>query len=1135
MFKHAVSLIPAMLLCLFSHGQLDESFDVSGFENYTQWSGNTDNFIVNEFNRLQLSAPDAGQSSAVANFSAENLDEKEWRLWIKHSFSGSDNNQSRYYLATNGTALAYSGTTGTAGVQGYFLRFGEGGSADAVRLYRDDGTANATLILSGADGAIASSFEIRVKVTRDETGLWSLYADYSGGDFFTVQSSATDATYNVTIGTAIVCNYTASNVANFQFDDLYFGPIVNDNIPPVLTGATALSATTVQLNFSESISAASASLLDNYNLPGQGAPLSAVPGSNSVVLTFAQEFPVNEMQSISVSDIEDLAGNTMAPSTAEFMWFIPAVATYRQIVFNELLDDPTPVIGLPEAEYIELFNNSNEPFDLSGWTLVNSTTPKVLGSHLLAPGGYVVLCNTASEGLFEGMPVLGISGFVAMVNGNDSLTLLNPQGDIIDYVAYKGAWQESGFSDGGYALELINPDLGCQTGANWRTSLAETGGTPGAVNSVLDTTADSVAPIPLSVSAVDLSEIFIWISEAILQSAQAVTVTITDGPEVILTEWVGENKLRVILANPLSYGQPYELTVSELADCSGNVTQNATLGFTLGFPVQPGEVLINEIMAAPSENTLAPNAEYIELHNLTDKLIDLSGIKLKTGIPVQAVQIEPFGYIVYTRTDDLEKFGDNPRVFGMSSFPQLTNAGMLVELFGPGDVILDAVDYTDKWYVTPGTSSGGYSLEMINPFAPCSDASNWRASAHASGGTPGEQNSVYNTNPDAAGPMLNYVLAHTPSQYSLVFNESLDSEQGPEFVAQLWEPSGSGFVLSAIEVTALVINPAEASRLSVTLSSPLEVGKKYSLRIQNLSDCSGNLSGIDAAIAMVENTQINDVIINEILSNPRSGGKDFVEIYNRSMRNVSLEGWALAGEVNGTVESVKVFTTEPLLLLSGGYLAISNDIVNIHQEYPLSATQNLWSTPSIPSYYNDEGTVVLLDFLQQEMDKVTYDKSMHFALLDDLKGVSLERIHPDRPSVDVTNWLSAAQTVGFATPGYQNSQFSPSSITNANFTANPELFSPDNDGYQDVVNLYFEMDGPGYAGSITIYDSEGNIVRKLVRNELLAMSGNYSWNGIDDLNGKAPLGIYLAVFEFFNPKGQTGMSKAVCVLGHRLN
>jgi hypothetical protein len=159
---------------------------------------------------------------------------------------------------------------------------------------------------------------------------------------------------------------------------------------------------------------------------------------------------------------------------------------------------------------------------------------------------------------------------------------------------------------------------------------------------------------------------------------------------------------------------------------------------------------------------------------------------------------------------------------------------------------------------------------------------------------------------------------------------------------------------------------------------------------------------------------------------------------------------------------------------------------------------------------------------------------MHFPLIKETEGVSLERIDFNRPSNDSTNWHSAAENVGFATPGYKNSQFAGSgSAGDGNLVIEPAIFSPDNDGFNDVLNISYAMPA-GYAANITIYDQHGRQIKRLAKNEVLGTSGIISWDGINDDNEKAPMGIYVIYFEAFNSSGEIIKTKKTAVLGIKL-
>jgi hypothetical protein len=173
----------------------------------------------------------------------------------------------------------------------------------------------------------------------------------------------------------------------------------------------------------------------------------------------------------------------------------------------------------------------------------------------------------------------------------------------------------------------------------------------------------------------------------------------------------------------------------------------------------------------------------------------------------------------------------------------------------------------------------------------------------------------------------------------------------------------------------------------------------------------------------------------------------------------------------------------------------------------------------LPSYNIDSSTVYLI-YNNEIIDKVTYSENWHFQLIDDRKGKSLERISVLASSSDSTNWHTAAEGIGFATPGEKNSQFQPNQGS-GDFSFTSKVISPDNDGYEDVLQINYEMKEASMVGSLTIYDDHGIIIRKLAKNELLATKGQFIWDGISDDQSKANIGTYIAVFEVFNLNGSS--------------
>lgn len=140
---------------------------------------------------------------------------------------------------------------------------------------------------------------------------------------------------------------------------------------------------------------------------------------------------------------------------------------------------------------------------------------------------------------------------------------------------------------------------------------------------------------------------------------------------------------------------------------------------------------------------------------------------------------------------------------------------------------------------------------------------------------------------------------------------------------------------------------------------------------------------------------------------------------------------------------------------------------------------------TLPSYPDDSENVVLLSLQGNIIDQVAYSKGWRFALLRDDEGVALERINANALSNDKTNRHSAASTAGCGTPGYVNNQYKQALINPSSISVIPKIFSPDNDGHDDVATIQYHIKENGYIANVFIFDAAGRQVRHLVKNALL--------------------------------------------------
>ncbi len=833
-----------------SHAQVIDDFSDGDFSNNPTWSGTTGDFIVNGTQQLQLTSLVAGASYITTPHSLTSLDNKEWRIWVKQSFASSSSNFGRVYLTADNADL-------TQVLNGYYLQFGEANTIDAIRLFKLEAGVS-TLICSGIDGQIANSFTVSIRVVRSSLGLWSLFADLTGGSSYVLQASASDASVLQGSFFGIMDTYTISNATKFYYDNVYIGNEIIDNQPPLLDTAIAISATQVDAYFNEALDPVSAQTAGNYVFnPTIGASSAVLDAVNPVLVHLTTTSPLINGTSYNLiaSNISDISNNTNASTSTTFQYLVADSVLPGDVIINEFFPDPTPVIGLPEVEFVEIYNKSNKIFNLSGWKMGDASSNGTITEGWLLPGEYKVLTATANIPLFTTTTAIGVT-----------------------------------------------------------------------------------------------------------------------------------------------------------------------------------------------------------------------------------------------------------------SFPSLNNAGDDVVLSDNFGKIVDKLTFTDDWYRDEVKKDGGYSLELINPNDPCSDADNWIASTALLGGTPGTSNSVWNVTPDTDAPIVSASLALAPNFLELYFNEGMDS-------TSLFN-SALSFTPNLTIQNKFVLGP-HPNLMTIQFNENLQGSQLYSFTIQSIADCWLNQIDRSGTFILPETPEPGDVVINEILQNPLTGGQDWIELYNNSSKVVNLKDWQLANFDNDTIDNFKIIPTN-YILQPNDYVVLGKDSSFVKQNYPFSVSGKFLYS-ELPSYNNDSGTVYLV-YNSEIIDKVSYLDAWHFDLLDVTDGVSLERIDPSGLSSSEYNWHSAAEDIGFGTPGRVNSQYRPV-VSSGEISLSSDIFSPDNDGFQDVLQVSYELTNPGMLGKAQIFDDRGRLVRTIFTNELMGTSGTFTWDGLTDKQVKASIGVYVLVVEVFSTEGGVFFTK----------
>ncbi len=577
-------------------------------------------------------------------------------------------------------------------------------------------------------------------------------------------------------------------------------------------------------------------------------------------------------------------------------------------------------------------------------------------------------------------------------------------------------------------------------------------------------------------------------------------------------------------------GDSCRLFISGVKDLSGNVMEPVNISF-LYYSSSGYDVLIHEFLprALPSAGLLP--ARFVELKNNSPYALQLKGWRIGNSSReaiIPAYLLRSGQLLVLCDKGSTALFPDDIPILGIGSFPAPGDSD-IITLRNDEGLPVHAVGYDRSWYNNPVKARGGWSLEMTDVNWPCAGSSNWKPSTATQGGTPGQSNSIAGTGTMPPPVSLLKAFPSDSTTLLLSFSGIMDSLTIIEPVHFEFNPP--------LPVAGITADPPLYNNISLRLTTPLLQDTVYTVNISGLQDCTGQevTTNGDITFARVNTADSFDIVINEILYDPASGVPEFIEIYNRSRKAVDLSRLYLAKrKEDGVLDDLTPLGGQHSLLLPGAYGAFTTDVLALCMYYDCPQPRNLYKT-NLPALMNGEGRVVLLNEGGRILDELHYSDGMHVGIADNTRGVSLERLQADGRTQDKYNWHSAATTVKYATPGYRNSQQLPGVTLPGSLTVQPAIFSPDNDGREDLAIVRYNFPAPGYIINVTIFDAEGRPVRYLEKNTLLPASGYMTWDGRGESNRGLVTGIYIIFAEAFRTDGAVSHWKLPIVLGKGIN
>ena len=744
-----------LLFCIPSQAQFLDSFGDGDFTTDPAWTGDTGEFKVNEDLILQLNAPVA--DTAFLATVSQCMDQTEWRVTVKLSFNTSSNNHARIYLVSDRSFLK-------GPVNGYFIQVG--GGNDSVVFFRQEGLQLSAVFRCPDLYTGSSVNEFGLRILRDTTGRWEVFADTSGGQGWFSEGVFSEGMIGTASWFGVWCKHTSSNGTKFYFDDFYAGPVIYDSIPPRLKEISVTGPRSLRLEFSEVPDPLSTADTMNYTLLSSFRHPSAVcpDPSNAACMDifFTSDFIPNSCDSLLITGVSDPAGNGIRDTSAVFCYY---EAGPFDVLINEILADPDPAGGMPDAEFIELYNRSGHPVKLHKWTLQAGNTLKAFPDCTIFPDSYLIVSSDSSY-LQYGTAILLFTSPYTLPNEASSLVLRDDRGRVIHSVGYESDWFGLSFKkEGGWSLEMVDPMDPCGCEGNWLPSVNEGGGTPGHVNSVRGLHPDTIPPELFRAAIITSTQVRVLFSEPLDslslrgQGKWKINDTLIADQDVNILQ--PDYRVTVITKNSgFQSGIAYEIDPpEEVTDCAGNHVSGGDFLQTVvpGIP-GPGDLVINEILADPW-----PDASgFVELYNRSAKGFDMKdlmitacgangdttssgGIRL-TGSPFILL---PFDYAVICEDCGEVIFRYNAsypeRFLSMEDFPYLDReeGNLILSRAGDGAGI-DKVHYTEEMQQPLLSSTEGVSLERINPDGSSEDPANWHSAASSAGfATPGDRNSQW--------------------------------------------------------------------------------------------------------------------------------------------------------------------------------------------------------------------------------------------------------------------------------------------------------------------------------------------------------------------------------------------------------
>jgi hypothetical protein len=511
----------------------------------------------------------------------------------------------------------------------------------------------------------------------------------------------------------------------------------------------------------------------------------------------------------------------------------------------------------------------------------------------------------------------------------------------------------------------------------------------------------------------------------------------------------------------------------------------ATFNYHYIRPIEyyPGIIRITEVMSDPSPSKgVLPEYEYIELYNTSKQNVSLNGWKIQDNsqqlYALPTISIGAQQIIIFTSEEACLKL-QNPNCIGVQNLPTLNNDTDYLKLLNQKDEIMDSIIYAVE--SSNPKSDGGYSFEASLQTFACHYGGSLHYTLHQNGGTPFE-------------------IAPT------------------DFTFQYQTLSLDPYLMNTNYFGSLQFKGYDTTYYALNnIYPPFEVALGSSIyhEITYQPNCPF-LDTTYVAEILLERPcapSPGELLLNEVLFNPKPYHAEFIELYNNSSKLLLLKDVILLYEDE---RGKKEITLKPFHLNAYSYMVVSKDTSRLFDNNQNTASLLSLLQNDLPSLDDASFSLTLLTN-GTIIDHVSLHKNQHNPLLTEVEGVSLEKTIPDLPS-DAAIWTSAAEQ---SSPGQANSQLLQHFQHDNVIDCQPTHLFQNQAGQPHFMQISFKNNLLGAFYSAQIYSLEGQLIKTLTPSSLSKGNDTLLWYGDNNQSSPIETGIYLLIIETWDSQGQT--------------